>query len=930
LIRFGGRHRSIGVSLAAILCVSLLTPAALAATPDPAPTLQATEEQTTALPADLGRPTGVTVDFETGDVTVAGEDGILELRSRLDQTIRSTPLWTDLPVVGIAGRERLLTHDGANLLIVEETGRKVETHFDFEEETSLSVDAIDGSIVALLRGRNKVEIIAPDGSVETRRLPITPSNSVPAAHPGSDDVYVVGPSAVSVVGPGGTLETRYELMSLGSGAPVAANFGPSADPTDDPDELSLYVVVESSRRHGSGPDPRQSPAADGEATYLFHEVTLVQPLPAASVVSATLIRTTDLSVLDPPSPDPAGIAYVSSRNRLLIGDSEVDEMDIYEGFNLFEVGLTGELVDTGTTAGWSNEPTGASHDPTSGRLFVSDDIDQGRINVIDPGPDDRYGTNDDAVSSVDLGTFTEDIDSEGVAYDPATATLFVADGTAKEVWQISPGPNGVFEGGGAAGDDTATHFDMENKGARDPEGIAIDPNTNHLLVLDRYHEVVYEVTKSGSLVRTLDLDAADPKSPAGVVLAPASNGSGTHMYVVERGVDNGANPNENDGKVYEMAAGFGPLPAPGAPWATNDAAATKEDAPVSVDVLANDTDPDDDPLTITNLTQPSDGTATVNPNKTITYTPDPGFYGTDTFTYRAFDGTINSNRAKVSIKVSPINEPPSANDDADSTNEDTSVLIDVLANDGDPDDDPLTVTGLTQPANGTATVNADQTVTYSPATDFNGTDTFTYRAADGLADSNEATVTLTVRPVEDPLFVDDDGSTFEADIEWIAAEGITKGCNPPVNDRYCPDDFVTRGQMAAFLHRALDDVLSPTEQVEFIDDNGNTFEADIEWLGGTGVTKGCNPPDNDQYCPDDFVTRGQMAAFLVRGLGYTDDGGGDLFIDDDGNTFEADIDKLGTAGVTKGCNPPTNDQYCPNDFVTRGQMAAFLRRALEG
>jgi hypothetical protein len=71
-----------------------------------------------------------------------------------------------------------------------------------------------------------------------------------------------------------------------------------------------------------------------------------------------------------------------------------------------------------------------------------------------------------------------------------------------------------------------------------------------------------------------------------------------------------------------------------------------------------------------------------------------------------------------------------------------------------------------------------------------------------------------------------------------------------------------------------------------------------------------------------------MAAFLVRAIGYVDDGGGDLFIDDDGSVFEPDIDKLGTAGVTKGCNPPTNSMYCPNNVVTRGQMAAFLHRAL--
>jgi hypothetical protein len=71
-----------------------------------------------------------------------------------------------------------------------------------------------------------------------------------------------------------------------------------------------------------------------------------------------------------------------------------------------------------------------------------------------------------------------------------------------------------------------------------------------------------------------------------------------------------------------------------------------------------------------------------------------------------------------------------------------------------------------------------------------------------------------------------------------------------------------------------------------------------------------------------------MAAFLVRALGYTDNGGGDLFIDDNDSIFETDIDRLGTAGVTKGCNPPTDNRYCPTGHVTRGQMAAFLHRAL--
>jgi hypothetical protein len=177
------------------------------------------------------------------------------------------------------------------------------------------------------------------------------------------------------------------------------------------------------------------------------------------------------------------------------------------------------------------------------------------------------------------------------------------------------------------------------------------------------------------------------------------------------------------------------------------------------------------------------------------------------------------------------------------------------------------------------------------------------------------------------IFRDDDDSVFEHHIDWLATTGITRGCNPPINDRFCPHSTVTRGQMAAFLVRALD--LENRLDDPFTDDDGSIFETDIERLAAAGITRGCNPPDNDLFCPHMTVTRGQMAAFLVRALGYTDAGFGDLFVDDDGSPFEADIDKLATAGITLGCNPPLNNQFCPTQAVTRSQMAAFLNRALE-
>ena len=170
------------------------------------------------------------------------------------------------------------------------------------------------------------------------------------------------------------------------------------------------------------------------------------------------------------------------------------------------------------------------------------------------------------------------------------------------------------------------------------------------------------------------------------------------------------------------------------------------------------------------------------------------------------------------------------------------------------------------------------------------------------------------------------GHLFESDITWLAEQRITLGCNPPINDLYCPDREVTREQMATFLARALSLPASTAEP--FTDTGGSVHQANVRALAAAGITRGCNPPVNDRFCPAAPVTRGAMAAFLARALDLGDDGGGDWFVDDDGSVFELDIDRLATAGVTRGCNPPINDRFCPRQSVTRAQMAAFLRRAL--
>jgi hypothetical protein len=175
-------------------------------------------------------------------------------------------------------------------------------------------------------------------------------------------------------------------------------------------------------------------------------------------------------------------------------------------------------------------------------------------------------------------------------------------------------------------------------------------------------------------------------------------------------------------------------------------------------------------------------------------------------------------------------------------------------------------------------------------------------------------------------FADDDGTVAEGAIEAIALEGITFGCNPPGNYRYCPLGSVTRGQMAAFLARAL--ALPSSTSDHFIDDNESVYEGAINRLADASITQGCDPPAKTMFCPDRAMTRGEMAAFMARAFDLPPSST-DWFVDDDGTIFEAAINGVAEARITLGCNPPSNTNYCPSDTMNRGQMAIFLARALD-
>lgn len=176
----------------------------------------------------------------------------------------------------------------------------------------------------------------------------------------------------------------------------------------------------------------------------------------------------------------------------------------------------------------------------------------------------------------------------------------------------------------------------------------------------------------------------------------------------------------------------------------------------------------------------------------------------------------------------------------------------------------------------------------------------------------------TLRVQFSPPFSDDDGSVHEADIVTLYERGITKGCD---DTRYCPDRAVTRGEMASLLVRSFG--LKGSSGDIFGDDDASVHEAAIEALAANGITSGCAP---GRFCPDRGVTRGEMATFLTRIL-HLPDAPSAGFRDTVGSPHAQAIDSLAASGITKGC---TADSFCPNDQVTRAQVASFLVRALGG
>jgi len=393
-----------------------------------------------------------------------------------------------------------------------------------------------------------------DKAVQEKRLSRVDLKSIGAKHlrglafnPSTGNLFTIDPDTKTlyeITQQGDLVSTRdmssfeYDIQNTSSMV-----FAPSGDNTDDPATQSIYVA--------------------DLGTNMIAEISITQvalaALPAASPIS---LENTILAYnWNPPAPDTADIKYNPFTNQLFVSDSEVDEMTIFQGKNVYISSLSGNLQATCSTMAYTKEPSGLAINTDNGDIYFSDDGKK-LIHEVHLGNDGQYCTNDDSVTTTDVTTYGAS-DPEGIAY--GNGKIYIADGKNSEVYVVSFGPNGVLDGAPPRGDDSSFHWDTLSLGLKDTEGIGFQQVNGTLMVSSRVTPTFMETNINGQVQRVFDIAFSNIDKPSGVAVGPGSNNSSkANIYITQRGVDNNTNPRENDGKIFEFNVGdfYGNQPTP--------------------------------------------------------------------------------------------------------------------------------------------------------------------------------------------------------------------------------------------------------------------------------------------------------------------------------------------------------------------------------
>jgi large repetitive protein len=421
------------------------------------------------------------------------------------------------------------------------------------------------------------------------------------------------------------------------------------------------------------------------------------------------------------------------------------------------------------------------------------------VNDLPEPVDDTFSIDEDTSAVFDLAS--NDTDPDGILdLDPTTLTILSGPSHGTAVNNLD-GTIDYTPGSEYSGPDTITYqiCDTDGECATATVTITVDPVADPPVATPDGAAVA----EDGSVtvdVAVNDLDVDGNLDPTAVtILTPPVSGTATVNLDGTITYDPNTDFSGGDTLTYRICDDTSPIPlcdsavltlavsaSDDPPVADPDGLNVDEDGSETLDVTIDDTDPDGDlvPASVSILLDPFNGTAVANGDGTVTYTPQPNFAGADSFVYQVCDATALCASATVSVVVDPLPDPPVAVDDTATVAEDGAVTIDLAFNDADPDGDllPATVTIVSGPSLGTATVNGDGTLTYSPDPDLFGTDSLIYEICDGTSPTPlcaQASLDLTITPAADlPVALDDTASVPEdgsVTIDVLANDGDVDG-----------------------------------------------------------------------------------------------------------------------------------------------------------
>ena len=686
---------------------------------------------------DAGAPAGAAIDPATGAFswTPTQAQGTGDFTVTVRVTDDGTPSLDDNETITITVTEEPIVSILATDPNAAEAGLD-PGEFTLTRSGSTAIDLLvnlnfGGSTTNGVDYQTIVSPVAIPAGLSSVVIPLIPIDDTDVEG-AQDATIIIGPGAGYTVGAPSTAtvaiaDDDVPLVTIVASDPDAAEAGPDngtititrSGPTDDAlivvvalsgsaVELADYAAIQPGNVIPIGQssiDITITPFADNQAEG-DETVTLTLQPNASYDIGAPGAAT--VTIAD----DPAVVTAIASDADAAEAGADPGTITLTRAGGDLTAPLTVAVTFSGAaTNGQDFGPFGASvqipANDTTFDVIITPDAD----NLVE-GIEDAILTIDPAANYV-VGT--ENTATVNIADDPVIATIVATDPNASEI-----GPDtGEFTITRSGGDITLSIPILTTIG-----GTAIETG-DYLNIQPNVLIPANEVSATVTITPIVDANAEGDET---VILTINDTGSTTFIA---------GTPDTATVTIAEN----------GLPVANDDAAMTDEDTPVIIDVLGNDTDANNDPLTVSAVTQGANGVV-ANNGGNVTYTPNLNFNGVDVFTYTADDGNGGNNVATVTVTVNPINDSPVANDDVVNALEDAQITIDVLANDLDVDGDVLTVAQVTQSNAGGLVINNGTDVTYTPPANFSGADSFTYVAFDGAL-QNGATVTVNVAPIND-------------------------------------------------------------------------------------------------------------------------------------------------------------------------------------